>query len=98
MIVLYALVFLSAVLLRQYEYHVAVSHALLVFLLASSHKKYEVIVALLTGIIFATTEYVCIRYFDMWKYNNTNYTIPIWLPFTWAAVGFFVIDLTHRLT
>ena len=79
--------------LRKQETSVALLHILFLCILMQIHGPRLVMLALFVGALMALIEFVCIKYFDMWKYNFTNNTIPVWLPFTWAIVALFIIDL-----
>lgn len=46
---------------------------------------------ILFSICLTIALYVSSKYFNLFKFNNeyTTYTIPLWIPFTWAIVGIF---------
>lgn len=43
------------------------------------------------SICLTTALYISARYFNLFKFSReyTNYTIPLWIPFTWAIVAIF---------
>lgn len=94
-IAIYFATCLTAMMLRKNEKLVALLHIILLLTLISCHSLQETFTALIAGIVLSSTEFICIKHFNMWKYNYTNYMIPIWLPFTWAIVTFFIIDLSR---
>jgi hypothetical protein len=55
------------------------------------------IIIIMFGFIMATAEYVCIKWFNMWKYNYIEWVVPAWLPIGWSISGVFLLALL-RLT
>lgn len=97
----FILTFISATYLRKQE---MISAIVLVIILLSilALSKFSLmssIIILCIGFIMAFTEWVCITRFDMWKYNYSNYQIPIWLPFAWSIsiiFGYYCIEMTQK--
>ena len=86
--VIVALTLVTAIGLRQREELSAIVQAgLLVALLCM--KRDLIVYAVLAGVIMTCVEFVCIEYFDMWRYTNAAHTVPLWLPFMWATVAIF---------
>lgn len=90
---IYAATYISAVLFRQNEVVVALLHVALLGILAYMSPAYIVIASLIAGPLMTYAEYVSIKHYSMWKYNNAAGTVPMWLIFTWSIVAFFIIDV-----
>ena len=90
---IYAATYISAVLFRENEVKIAIMHIILLAILAYMSPLNIIKSALITGPLMALTEYISIKNYNMWKYNNAVGTIPYWLIFTWTIVVFFIIDV-----
>ena len=62
---------------------------LTVFALRYFHKKADIFVFLLGGMMGASAESVCI-YFGAWRYSNSTYLIPLWLPILWGLASLVI--------
>jgi hypothetical protein len=96
---LFIMTFVIAVTFRKNEWIVA---GLLALVLATllvynkfGAKKSAIIIAF--GFIMATAEYVCIKLFNMWKYNYVNWVLPVWLPLGWSISGVFLLALLRLI-
>lgn len=85
--------FITAITLRQNEELAALGILSLMFILVMIMQMttLSVIVALGFGLMATCAEWVCVRMFDMWKYNYTKYDVPIWLPFAWSMAAIFAL-------
>lgn len=95
LVLLYILTFVSVFLFSKEEHLVALFQLGIVIVVAALHfdNARLLCIALLFGIFMAFLEYVCVRYKIIWKYTYAKYRIPLWLPFTWTLVVFFVYDV-----
>jgi hypothetical protein len=94
-VVIYILTFISAIIFRKNEQVVAIFHFFLMVMMCLLHinRIGIIILCICLGIIMTIAEYICVRFFGMWKYSNTTNTLPFWLVFTWILVAFFFYDV-----
>ncbi len=90
---IYAATYITAVIFRQNEMVVALLHMVLLGILSYMSPAHIVKTALIAGPLMTLAEYVSIKNYSMWKYNNTSGIIPSWLLITWVIVAFFIIDV-----
>lgn len=92
---LFIITFLVATILKKYESIVAIllTSILALLMYFNNLTSRQRIILIIFGVIMATTEYICIKYFDMWKYNFVYYDIPLWLPFAWSITGVFLLTI-----
>ncbi len=83
---LFIATYISAVYLRKKEIlsAIALFVILITIIIISKFSVYESIIIIILGFIMAFAEWTCITYFNMWKYNYSQYTVPLWLPFAWS--------------
>lgn len=93
---IYIITFILTVMFRKKEILVTIINSIILLLTIQNHNILQSQTAIIAGSGFALLEYICIKYFDMWKYNVTNYIIPTWLPLIWILTSFFILDL-HEL-
>jgi hypothetical protein len=92
----YVATYLAAISFREHEYIVAGIHFAILIDLLSHFSQSKSVFIVVFGALMACAEIVCVRYFDMWKYNNTKFDVPVWLPTAWSIVGAMIIDLSRR--
>ena len=88
----------SAATLKQYELVVALIHAIvLVYLVVvrfgGSHRIITSIAVY--SVLLTIACYLCIRVWNVFEFNTPMVVapIPLWLPFTWAVVGLFTVEI-----
>jgi hypothetical protein len=92
----YIATYLAAIVFRGNEYIVASIHlAILIDLMHHMSKKQSVFLVLF-GASMTCAEVVCVRYFDMWRYNHVVFDAPVWLPLAWSIVGAMILDLSRE--
>jgi len=86
--------YISAIAMKDSERWIAFIHAIILAIVCilSNNPYHTAVYATIIGVIMALAEYICIMY-GMWEYKKTEFTIPIWLPFTWAIVAVFASDV-----
>lgn len=91
----YFITCLSAMLFHKQELQVTFVHMLVFLVLVYLHlyRVYSIYTSILTGIVLSIVSFICVRYFKMWKHSLSHYDIPLWMPFTWCIVAFFIIDV-----
>ena len=82
----------SAMVLSKHEPIVAAIHAALFLVVAVRSNMAKNMVAVMCGIILFVASFLCVSMFNMWKHNNTAWSVPVWMPFTWMLVAYFVMD------
>lgn len=91
LIILYVLTLATCIYVRKNEW-------MMLFVLASAFLvalyicKVEPIKVLFLALLFIVVEYICVSY-QLWKYNNTKYTVPFWVFFAWALSIVFIIKM-----
>ena len=93
---LYASMLAIVLLFKNKEVIVTGLLAILYGLLCSMHTRIAIITSIIIGTLMPIAEYICIKR-DIWVYKHAKYTIPTWLPFGWAIVALFTIDVYRRL-
>jgi hypothetical protein len=95
----YATVFCSAIIFRKKEFLVLIFHGALLFIMFFLRRKkmYVIALAICIGGVMSFVEYICIKYFNMWRYNFVNNTIPVWLPMAWTFVALMIMDAARLL-
>jgi hypothetical protein len=97
--VIYPLTVVSAWYLSKKEIAIAAVHLLLFVILSLSNRpKRAITTAVIMAIAFTILCYITVTWYNMFKFNNTRYAIPLWLPVTWALVAYFVMDLLQTLS
>lgn len=99
--IIYTATCVSAVLLWRREWLVAVVHAVLLGVVVArawvAVGRAGVFAALCFASVLTLVSYLCVAQFGMWRHAGATMAIPAWMPFTWALVGFFAIDMYRYL-
>lgn len=90
---LFLLTALSAWLIKN-ELIVTALHALILAVLISL-TKVKVVNIVVFAVCITLALYISARIYRLFTFNNTMYTIPLWIPFTWAIVGIFAYTLLN---
>ena len=98
-VIMYFLTFFSCVTLWKQEQLLLAILALYFIILLYFHKFDQNVIfyGLFMGLIFSIVEYICIKYFEMWKYQSTQ-ALPLCLPVLWAIVALFMLDFIATMT
>jgi len=93
--------FISAIYLRKTEMISAtVLVIILLIILGLSKFSFKSSIAIVfIGFIMAFAEWICITRFNMWKYNYSQYQIPVWLPFAWSIsiiFAYYIIEMSQK--
>lgn len=94
-LILFVFTFIVAVIWKKKEWIVVVL-LLAILLTLFLHNNFgwkQCFIIVLFGFIMATAEYICIKWFHMWKYNYVNWIVPVWLPLGWSISGVFLLSL-----
>lgn len=102
---IYVATFVTALIFHHNELLLFFLHAALLGTIIYMHMKHtkspEHCVAqaiqapIIAGISLTIASWICAVKFSMWKHSNAVYGIPLWMPFTWMIVAFFVIDINN---
>lgn len=98
--IIYTATCISAVLLWRREWLVAVVHSVLLGVVAARAwvlDRERVFAVVCFAAVLTLVSYLCVAQFGMWRHEGAAMAIPLWMPFTWALVGFFAIDMYRYL-
>ncbi len=91
----YFLAAAACVLLRNKEWLAALVNLVILVYLLYSHSQKVIVATIAFATLFTAACYVCIRYFNLFKFTNAKITppVPLWLLPTWAIVALFANHL-----
>jgi hypothetical protein len=72
---------------------------IVIFLILNSSPQERIwltVSSVVIGTLMTTAEYTCVKYYKIWQYHDSKYTIPIWLPLLWAIASLFVLDVFNK--
>ena len=95
-ILLFIIVFASTLIFRNEEWILTLIHLTLLLILSiilkyTNQQLYKVC---MFGILISIAIYICIEY-EMFKFYNTKYKIPVWCPVTFAISGIFLNSMMN---
>lgn len=62
------------------------------------HTATEALVLLMYGGLMTMVEFSCVFFFDMWRYNFVNWSVPLWLPVGWSLMGMLLLHIIRALS
>lgn len=85
-----------ATLFRTHEVTSAALQLIILFYLFT-RKPNLAISSILFALLLTLACYICIKYFNMFRFSYTHYTppVPLWLPVTWAIVFYFALFIKN---
>lgn len=87
---IYPLTALLTIFLRKSEFLVTLLQLCIVAYLYKNHDKMINHRIIKSSIILTLTSYVCVKYLDMFRFNYTKLTLPLWFFLSWMIVGYFM--------
>lgn len=87
---IYPLTALLTILFKKNELLVTLIQLCIVGYLYNNHNKMINHRIIKSSIILTLTSYICVKYFDMFKFNYTKLTLPLWFFLSWMIVGYFM--------
>jgi hypothetical protein len=91
LLLLYILTLILILNFKENEYNILIILLLSLFVLILKY-KINILLVITLAFLFCIVEYICVKY-NIWFYNYTNNTLPIWLFFAWILAIIFILEL-----
>lgn len=66
---------------------------LYILLLVLHQNSNALFTSIIVAIIFYMISYISVQQYNMWKHENTSYTLPLWFPVVFAILSLVVIQV-----
>jgi hypothetical protein len=89
----FLIMYMSTIALRKAELVVLAVHAAAIVYMFWEWNVSEImaIKIQLFGLAMAWAEWICVKWFNMGRYEDCMLAVPLWLPLAWSMVGMLAV-------